>query len=50
MQFAKSIKAWDLFPQGVSLRVSKNNETMPSWAGLLFSLPVYVITIAYLVV
>ncbi len=41
-------KSFDVFKQRVSLRSSKQSETLPSWIGLICTLPVVVISLFYL--
>ena len=41
-------KSFDQFKQGVTLRSSKQIQSLPSWIGLLFTLPVAVISLFYL--
>ena len=41
-------KSFDQFKQGATLRISKQSEALPSWIGLIFTLPVAVISLFYL--
>ena len=41
-------KSLDQFKQGVSLRISKRDERLPSWVGLLCTMFVTIISIYYL--
>jgi hypothetical protein len=44
------VKSFDQFQQGVSLRISKQYENLPSWIGLFCTIFVTIISIYYLAI